>query len=47
MLGRSDSGKSKLLHLLGGLDAPDAGAITVAGESLTRAGARAMLGAIT
>jgi putative ABC transport system ATP-binding protein len=32
VLGRSGSGKSSLLHLIGGLDAPDSGSITVAGE---------------
>jgi ABC-type lipoprotein export system ATPase subunit len=36
VLGRSGTGKSTLLHLLGGLDAPDAGEIRVAGERLTR-----------
>jgi ABC-type lipoprotein export system ATPase subunit len=35
VLGRSGSGKSSLLHLLGGLDSPEAGSITVAGERLT------------
>ncbi len=34
VLGRSGSGKSTLLHLLGALDAPDAGQITLAGERL-------------
>ncbi len=34
VLGRSGSGMSTLLHLLGGLDAPDAGSISVAGERL-------------
>jgi ABC-type lipoprotein export system ATPase subunit len=31
VLGRSGTGKSTLLHLIGGLDRPDAGEITVAG----------------
>jgi ABC-type lipoprotein export system ATPase subunit len=35
VLGRSGSGKSTLLHLLGALDRPDAGQITVAGQQLT------------
>jgi ABC-type lipoprotein export system ATPase subunit len=34
VLGRSGSGKSTLLHLLGALDTPDAGQITLAGERL-------------
>jgi ABC-type lipoprotein export system ATPase subunit len=34
VLGRSGSGKSTLLHLLGALDRPDAGQITVAGQQL-------------
>ncbi|MGO9751991.1 MAG: ABC transporter ATP-binding protein [Solirubrobacteraceae bacterium] len=38
VLGRSGSGKSSLLHLLGGLDSPEAGSITVAGERLTGRG---------
>jgi putative ABC transport system ATP-binding protein len=33
--GRSGSGKSTLLNLIGGIDAPDAGSITVAGIDLT------------
>ncbi len=35
VLGRSGTGKSTLLHLLGGLDSPDRGEITIAGERLT------------
>jgi lipoprotein-releasing system ATP-binding protein len=34
VVGASGVGKSTLLHLLGGLDRPDAGAITVAGRDL-------------
>jgi ABC-type lipoprotein export system ATPase subunit len=40
VLGRSGSGKSTLLNLLGGLDLPDRGTISVAGEELTGRGAR-------
>jgi putative ABC transport system ATP-binding protein len=35
-MGPSGSGKSTLLNLLGGLDKPTAGTITVAGEEITR-----------
>ena len=42
VLGRSGSGKSSLLHLLGGLDQPDAGEILLAGEDLALLGARAL-----
>jgi ABC-type lipoprotein export system ATPase subunit len=42
ILGRSGTGKSTLLHLIGGLDRPDAGRITVAGEPVTGAGERAL-----
>jgi ABC-type lipoprotein export system ATPase subunit len=35
VLGRSGSGKSTLLNLIGGLDSPEEGTITVAGERLT------------
>ncbi len=36
LLGKSGSGKSTLLNLLGGLDLPTSGHITVAGQELTR-----------
>src|ERR1700761_4463349 len=42
VVGRSGTGKSTLLNLLGGLDRPDAGRIVVAGEELTRAGERGL-----
>ena len=35
VLGRSGTGKSTLMHLLGGLDTADAGSIAIAGERLT------------
>jgi putative ABC transport system ATP-binding protein len=35
-MGPSGSGKTTLLNLLGGLDVPSAGAITVAGDEITR-----------
>ncbi|MBI5637875.1 MAG: ABC transporter ATP-binding protein [Nitrospinae bacterium] len=34
VVGASGTGKSTLLHILGGLDRPDAGRVTVAGEDL-------------
>ena len=37
VLGRSGTGKSTLLHLLGGLDRPEAGEIEIAGERVTGA----------
>jgi putative ABC transport system ATP-binding protein len=39
--GRSGSGKSTLLNLIGGIDAPDAGIISVAGTDITRLSERA------
>ncbi len=40
ILGRSGSGKSTMLHLIGGLDRPDSGTISVAGAPVTGAGER-------
>lgn len=40
LLGKSGSGKSTLLNLLGGLDRPTAGAISVAGRELNRLSGR-------
>lgn len=40
LLGKSGSGKSTLLNLLGGLDRPTAGRVTVAGHELDRLSAR-------
>ena len=42
VLGRSGTGKSTLLHLIGGLDRPEAGVISVAGQRVTGAGERAL-----
>jgi ABC-type lipoprotein export system ATPase subunit len=42
ILGRSGTGKSTLLHLLGGLDRPEAGSIVVDGCTVTGAGERAL-----
>ncbi len=42
VLGRSGSGKSTLLHLLGALDRPDSGEISVGGERLTGRSDRAL-----
>ena len=36
VMGPSGSGKSTLMHLLAGLDTPDAGAVHIAGEDITR-----------
>jgi putative ABC transport system ATP-binding protein len=36
VMGPSGSGKSTLMHLLAGLDAPDAGSVHIAGEDITR-----------
>src|SRR5690606_14631512 len=38
LMGPSGSGKSTLLNLIGGLDRPDAGSVTVAGERLSDLG---------
>ncbi len=42
LLGESGSGKSTLLHLAAGLDAPDAGRITVGGQTLAAMDDRAL-----
>jgi ABC-type lipoprotein export system ATPase subunit len=42
ILGRSGTGKSTLLHLIGGLDRPEAGLISVDGERVTGASERAL-----
>ena len=42
LLGESGSGKSTLLHLAAGLDAPDAGRITVGGQTLAALDDRAL-----
>src|SRR5436309_5957560 len=39
-MGPSGSGKTTLLNLLGGLDVPSAGSVTVAGDEITRMAAR-------
>jgi len=43
-MGPSGSGKTTLLNLLGGLDLPSAGSITVAGDEITRMSARKLTG---
>ena len=40
LMGPSGSGKTTLLNLIGGLDKPDKGEITVAGERIDRSEAR-------
>ena len=40
VLGRSGTGKSTLLHVIGGLDRPEAGTVEVAGEPVTGASER-------
>ena len=42
IVGRSGTGKSTLLHLLGGLDRADDGSVEVAGQTVTGAGERAL-----
>src|SRR3954454_17417632 len=44
ILGRSGTGKSTLLHLIGGLDRPPAGTITGAGEAGTGVRGRPLAG---
>src|SRR5438477_12899638 len=39
-MGPSGSGKTTLLNLLGGLDVPTAGSVTVAGDEITRMSTR-------
>ncbi|MCX4385883.1 ABC transporter ATP-binding protein [Micromonospora peucetia] len=41
--GRSGAGKTTLLNLVGGLDRPDSGRVTVAGRDVTGAGERELL----
>ncbi|HRS39326.1 MAG TPA: ATP-binding cassette domain-containing protein, partial [Bacteroidia bacterium] len=36
IVGASGAGKSTLLHILGTLDVPDAGTLTIAGEEVSR-----------
>ena len=43
-MGPSGSGKTTLLNLLGGLDLPSAGSITVAGDEITQMSARKLTG---
>jgi putative ABC transport system ATP-binding protein len=42
LIGASGSGKSTLLNLIGGIDAPTSGTITIDGHDITRAGDREM-----
>ena len=43
LLGRSGSGKTTLLNIVGGLDTPDGGSISVAGHDMTAMGERERL----
>ena len=42
LMGPSGSGKTTLLNLIGGLDQPTAGSITVAGQQLERLNSKAL-----
>ena len=42
LMGPSGSGKSTLLHLIGAIDAPDTGTVSVDGVTITRLNARAL-----
>lgn len=44
LMGPSGSGKSTLLNILAGLDTPDRGSVTVAGQEITRMNAKQLAG---